>query len=289
MQRIGLIYDPHIVAETRSGYGHDGVEVVREAIEKLNAVGVDWTVVGGDCRTFITPTSDRTAPLGTWDGDPDDEYYREDFEKAKRIFDEHLDSEYFVIRGNNDRPLEVFRDVFPAADHPQWFWFVEDGARYVFLDSNPHQGYHHLTENQNFVSAPQISMLQRLVDEDPTVPTFVFVHAPLAKHEELRDDWETGVYGGYYVTVNHPAVQRVLGQGNVVFVNSGHYYPDSGRGSTVVDGVEYVLARHLVQSSDPEYAGDVRWLTVDADSRSATVHYRDLDAGEDGILAERTW
>lgn len=283
---IGLLYDPHVISGDRRA--NDGVATTRAAMEKLREVGVDWTVIGGDLVNLTTPMAGNVE-WGEWHGDPDNYYYRDDFRRAKELFDDGLDGEYHVVRGNVDRPLSVYREFFPAEEFPQWQWFVEDGARYVFLDSSPHEGYHHLTECQNFVSSPQLAMLERLMDRDPEIPTFVFVHAPLAEHTELHDDWNTGVEAGYYLTRNYLSVQRVLERGNTVFVNSGHYYSASDRGSVVVDGVEYVIARHLTKNPYPEWRGDVRWMTVDADEGSAAVHYYDLDADEEGTITETTW
>lgn len=290
---IGLLYDTHVIAGDRQET--DGVEVTMAAIEKLNEVGVDWTVMGGDMRT-LTPPFFEQNDWGRWHGDPDNYYYREDFEKIKGILDGELDSEYFVIRGNNERPLDVYREFFPEEEYPLWYWFVDEGARYVFLDSNPHGGYHGFMDTQNFVSAPQIAMLERLMDDDPEIPTFVFCHVPLAKHTEIRNDWASTTFGSegqsaaaYFITLNYPTVQRVLERGNTVFVNTGHYYKDHGRGSKVVEGVEYVLARHLVHLSEPDYAGDVRWMTVDIEDRSAEVNYYDVGRGEEGTLTETTW
>ncbi|MFC6976885.1 metallophosphoesterase family protein [Halomicroarcula sp. GCM10025709] len=210
---IGLLYDPHIVAGGRDGY--DGVPTVEAAIDRLNEVPVDWTVVGGDLRHLLGAANehnDGRTDWGGWHGDPDNYFYRRDFGRAKRLFDERLDGDYVVARGNNDRPLDVYREYFPAEAFPQWGWFVEDGARYVVLDTNPHPGHHALRDQQNFVSAPQISMLERLMDTDPEIPTFVFLHAPVAKHQGI-DDWETGHTAAYKLTLNYPTVQRVLARG----------------------------------------------------------------------------
>lgn len=280
---IGLLYDPHMGT---GRYPHEETDVVARAVDKLNDVGVDWTVVGGDLR-LLSPWEDETD-WGGWDGDPDDAFYRSELEKAKRLLDNSLESEYYLIRGNNDRPIDVFREVFPEDEYPLWYWFEDDGARYVFLDSNPHEGYHVLTEIQNFVSAPQISMLERLMDDDPEVPTFVFVHAPLAKHTEIDDDWETRE-NPYFVTLNYPVVQSVLERGNTVLVNSGHYWYDHGRGSKVVEGVEYVLARHLVHLDEEGYAGDIRWMEVDTTNRTAEVFYYDVGTDEEGTITAVTW
>lgn len=288
-QTVGLLYDPHIVAGGRDGY--DGVPTVEAAIDRLNDVPVDWTVVGGDLRHLLGAANehnDGRTDWGGWHGDPDNYFYRRDFGKAKRLFDERLDGDYVVARGNNDRPLDVYRESFPADSFPQWGWFVEDGARYVVLDTNPHPGYHALRDQQNFVSAPQISMLERLMDDDPEIPTFVFLHAPVAKHDGI-DDWETGHTAAYKLTLNYPTVQRVLARGNTVFVNSGHYWPDNGRSVEQIDGVRYVLARHLVHNRDPDYGGDVRWLRVDTDRNVATIEYHDVGAGTDGRLARAEW
>jgi len=287
---IGLLYDPHVVGGDRRD--HDSVAIVRRAIEKLNDVGVDWTLLGGDLRSFTVPTPEENAPYtgwGDWNGDPANYHFRADFARAKRLFDDELDGEYFVIRGNNDRPLSVFREFFPEEEYPLWYWFADGGVRYVFLDSNPSPGYHILDERANFVSAPQLSMLERLMDDDPDAPTFVFCHTPLAKHTEVKGDWETRRMGAQFVTLNYLSVQHVLERGNTVLVNTGHYYGGEGRGCKEVEGVEYVTARHLVHGHDPDYAGDVRWMTVDADARTAEVHYYDVGADEEGTITSASW
>ena len=56
-----------------------------------------------------------------------------------------------------------------------------------------------------------------------------------------------------------------------------------------VEGIEYVNARHLVAGSDPEYASDVRWMTVETDARKATVRCYDVGAETDGIITTATW
>ena len=290
VRTIGLLFDPHIVHGGRRD--HDGVAVVKKAIEKLNEVGVDWTLIGGDIRSFVAPAEKgRTGSIdwGGWDGETTNKYYRNDFRKAKDLFDAELTSDYRVIRGNNDRPLAVFRDYFPAHAHPPWGTQIDDGARYVWLDSNPDLGYHLYDERQNFVSAPQLSMLDRLMDRDPTIPTFVFCHAPLAKHPEFGPDWDIGKESAYYVTTNLPSVQARLERGNTIIVNTGHYFRGEGRGAVNIEGIEYVNARHLVQGSDPSYGGDVRWMRVDSEARQAEVMYYDVGADETGSLVSATW
>lgn len=287
---IGMVYDPHITAGDRRK--HDGVATVTQALEKLNEVGVDWTVIGGDVRSLATPAViDESSPVdwGGWDGQEENAYYRNDFQKAKALFEKVLDSPYYVIRGNNDRPLPIYQSVFSQKDHPRWGHFIDDGARYVFLDSNPDIGYHMLNERQNFVSAPQLSMLDRMMDEEPEIPTFVFCHAMLAKQPGYGPNWDTGLKGAYYVTTNYPSVQFRLERGNTIIVNSGHYYGGEDRGAVNVDGIEYVNARHLVHGGDPEYAGDVRWMEVDTESNKATVRYYNLEDDSEGTLVSTTW
>lgn len=286
VRTIGLLYDLH-VGIGRYEHEDEDLDVQRAAIEKLNEVGVDWTVVGGDLR-LLSPWEDETQ-WGEWHGDSDDAFYHSEFARTKELLDDDLDGEYYVIRGNNERPLSAYRKHFPAEEFPRWFHFEDDGARYVFLDTNPHAGYHPLTEIQNFVTSPQLSMLERLMDDDPEVPTFVFAHAPLCKHTELDDDWETRSKP-YFFVLNYPTVQRILERGNTVLVNSGHYYYDHGRGSRTIEGVEYVLARHLSHmSEDPDYGGDVRWMNVDAADGSAEVRYYDVGSDTEGVLTATTW
>ena len=284
LQTIGLLYDLHVGV---GRYEYEDNSVQQAAIDKLNEVGVDWTVVGGDLR-LLSPWEEQTQ-WGEWHGDPGDAFYHSEFERARELLDERLESDYYVIRGNNERPMSAYRKHFPEKEFPLWFHFEDNGVRYVFLDSNPHQGYHPLTEIQNFITSPQISMLMRLMDEDGTVPTFVFCHAPLCKHTELDENWETGSKP-YFFVLNYLAVQRVLERGNTVFVNSGHYYYDHGRGSKQVNGVEYVLARHLSHmSSESDYGGDVRWMTIDTERRYAAVHYCDIGSDTQRVLTETSW
>lgn len=284
MTTIGLLYDMHIQVHQRRQY--DGIPRARRAIGKLNDVDVDWTVVGGDLRTLTSRDPDR-ADWGRWHDEPDNPYYRRDFAAAKELLEVDLDSPYYAIRGNHDRPLAAWREYFPAHDHPRYFTFEDDGARFIFLDSNPHEGYHHLTQTQNFVTAPQLSMLERLMDDDPEIPTFVFSHALLAKHTNLEPDWATGWPAAYYLTLNYLSVQHLLERGNTIFVNTGHYSRHE-RDVETVEGIDYVIGRHL-GGSDPDYAGDVRWMTVDADAGRAAVHYCDLQTDEEGTLVEARW
>jgi hypothetical protein len=284
LQTIGLLYDLHVGS---GRYEYEDSSVQQTAIDKLNEVGVDWTVVGGDLR-LLSPWEEQTQ-WGEWHGDPEDAFYHREFERARELLDERLERDYYVIRGNNERPMSAYRKHFPEEEFPLWFHFEDDGVRYVFLDSNPHQGYHPLTEIQNFITSPQISMLMRLMDEDPTIPTFVFCHAPLCKHTELDENWETRSKP-YFFVLNYQTVQRAFERGNTVFVNSGHYYYDHGRGSKQINGVEYVLARHLSHmSSEPDYGGDVRWMTVDTERKHAAVHYYDIGSDTQGVLTETNW
>lgn len=284
LRTIGLLYDLHVGV---GRYEHEDISVQQAAIDKLNEVGVDWTVVGGDLR-LLSPWEEQTQ-WGEWHGDPEDAFYHSEFERAKELLDDRLESDYYVIRGNNERPMSAYRKHFPEEEFPRWFHFEDSGVRYVFLDSNPHQGYHPLMEIQNFITSPQISMLMRLMDEDQSIPTFVFCHAPLCKHTELDENWETRSKP-YFFVLNYLSVQKILERGNTIFVNSGHYYYDHGRGSKQVNGVEYVLTRHLSHmSSESDYGGDVRWMTVDIEQRCAAVHYCNIGSDTQGVLTETSW
>lgn len=284
VRTIGLLYDLHVGI---GRYEYEDESVQRAAIDKLNEVGVDWTLAGGDLR-LLSPWEEQTR-WGEWHGNPDDAFYHSEFGRAKELLDNRLDSEYFVIRGNNERPMSAYRKHFPADEFPPWFYFTDDGARYVFLDTNPLDGYHPLGEIQNFVTAPQLSMLERLMDEDPEIPTFVFVHAPLCKHTELDDNWESNSKP-YFFVLNGKAVRSILERGNTVLVNSGHYYYDHGRGSRQINGVEYVLARHLSHmSEESDYGGDVRWMTVNSQEQTATVYYYDVGSDDAGELTTAEW
>lgn len=283
--RVGLLFDVHVTRGQRRDY--DGDERARRGCAVLNDLGVDWTLVGGDLRSLASKTTDR-VDWGGWHGDGDDQYYRRDFERAKRLFDAELDAPYRVVRGNHDRPLEAFREVFTPEEHPRYWATREGGVRHVFLDSSPSHGYHALYQTQNFVTAPQLSLLDRLFDRDATVPTFVYCHVPLTTFPTLESDWYQGRTGAYRYTLNHPAVQRRLARGETVLVNSGHYSQDRGRAARTVDGVTHVIARHFGKS-DPSYDGDLRWLDIDPDAGVASVHYHDMRDGAEGEIARITW
>lgn len=283
--RIGLLFDMHVTNGKRRDY--DGVPRAERGIDVLNDRDVDWTLAGGDLRTLASNDPDRVE-WRDWHGDPADEYYGSDYEVARALLDDRLDSPYRAIRGNHDRPLSVWEEHFPPAEHPRWGHWRADGVRYVLLDTNPHAGYHHLTQTQNYVSAPQLSMLDRLFDADGEVPTFVFSHAPLTKHHDLGGEWETGRTAAYRFVLNYPAVQRRLARGETVLANAGHYSQDHGREARVEHGVTYVMARHFGKS-DPAYAGDVRWLDVDPDAGEAVVRYHDLSTGDEGVITRVEW
>lgn len=282
--RIGLLFDLHVTRGQRRAY--DGAERASRGLAVLNEKDVDWTLVGGDLRSLASKTTERVG-WGTWHGDADDQYYRTDFRRVERLLDEELDSPYRVIRGNHDRPLSVFQEVFDPEDHPRFWAAHEGGVRHVFLDTSPNAGYHALYQTQNFVSAPQLSMLDRLFDRDPEIPTFVYAHTPLTTFPSI-DEWGHGRTGAYRYTLNYPAVQRRLERGETVLVNSGHYSQDRGRVTREVGGVTHVLARHFGKS-DPDYNGDLRWLDIDADAGVAAVYYHDLRDGSEGEICRLEW
>lgn len=300
IHNIGLLYDTHIDDQGRKAY--DGKATTEAAIDKLNAEGMDWTVHGGDIRTLATKTL-SDIDWGGWEGKSDNEFYKSDFSWMKDCLDNRLNGPYYILRGNHDRPVSVLRDVFPSADYSvpddngrtDTYWGVEekDGVRYVYLDTNPSPGYHVDTQTQAYLSSPQLSMLDRLMDQDSSMPTFVFIHANAVKHTELgglsEGDWTTGANGSYYMTANHLAIQRRLERGSTVLVNSGHKFEDIGRGSRTKNGVTYVLSRHLVHPRDPNYDGDVRWLVVDTTAGTATVHYYDVGADSEGTITSISW
>lgn len=285
MMRIGLLFDLHVTQGQRRAY--DGVERARRGFEILNEKGVDWTLLGGDLRSLASKTTERVS-WGEWHGDRDDQYYRKDFRRVKRLLDTELDAPYRVIRGNHDRPLSVFQEVFPPERYPRYWATREGGVRHVFLDSSPNAGYHALYQTQNFVTAPQLSMLDRLFDEDDETPTFVYCHTPLTTFPTLESNWEQGRTGAYRYTLNYPAVQRRLERGQTVLVNSGHYSPDRGRAARTVGGVTHAISRHFGKSN-PQYDGDLRWLDIDADAGRASVHYHDLRDGSEGEIGRIEW
>lgn len=283
--RIGLLFDLHVTRGQRREY--DGVDRARRGFNVLNEKRVDWTLVGGDLRSLASKTTERVG-WGSWHGDPEDQYYRKDFQRVKHLLETELDSPYRVVRGNHDRPLSAFRDVFPADEYPRYWSTREDGVRHVFLDPSPNAGYHAVYQTQNFVSAPQLSMLDRLFDEDSKTPTFVYCHVPLTTFPSIESNWMQGRTGAYRYTLNYPAVQRRLERGETVLVNSGHYSPDRGRAARTVNGVTHVLARHF-GGSDPTHDGDLRVLDIDADAGVATVRYHDLRDGSEGEIARIEW
>lgn len=285
---IGLIYDTH-VTDNRKTY--DGVPTTEAAIDKLNSVGVDWTVHGGDLRPLAS-TSATAMDWGGWDG-ADNPYYESDFAVIKDLMENRLNSDYYVVRGNHDRPVTVCQDYFPSEEYSpsddhgntETYWGVEDeaDARFVYLDSCPLPGYHVADQGQNFVSSPQLSMVERLMDADPSKPTFVFVHAPLKSVEGSGGKVDT-----YDTCLNYPSVREALERGTVPIVHSGHLYTQR-RDEITVNGIQYTYAEHLVDSTDSTAEGDVRWLEVDTTANTAQVNYYNIETATEGSFTQVSW
>jgi len=55
-----------------------------------------------------------------------------------------------------------------------------------------------------------------------------------------------------------------------------------------LNGVEYVIDRHLVYSADSNYGGDIRWMTVDTENNEAEVRFYDTGSDEEGVLTQTT-
>ncbi|AHG00914.1 hypothetical protein HALLA_12080 [Halostagnicola larsenii XH-48] len=285
MVKIGLLADTHIADSRRT---ENGVSKSNDAVSRLNSENVDWNVHLGDIRPLGPTTSDIN--WGNWA--TDNKYYKSDFEVAQNQVLSNLNGDLRIIaRGNHDRPLDIYREYFPRDEYPRYGSFEEDGVRHVWLDTHPYQGHHELHQVGAMVSPDQISFLHRLMDDDPDIPTFVYAHAPLAAFDYgdlSAEDWYTD-YREYFYCSNAPHVQNVLERGNVVMVNNGHLFNDEGRGSTTVNGVEYVLSRHLVHNSDTNYTGDVRWLDIDTTNNEATCYYYDVGADSSGTITTATW
>jgi hypothetical protein len=306
---LGLLYDTHVYSGSRRS--DNAEQYTKTAIDKLNSVGVDFTVHGGDLRPFGSVTSPDKVDWGGWDGS-DNPYYEADFGVIKDLLETRLNSDYYLVRGNHDRPLPIVKEYFPPEQYSpsddlgntEHYFGVEEtgGARYIYLDSNPTEGYHAEEQNQQFVSAPQISMISRLMNADPDIPTFVFSHAMLVPHGEVSGSitnttFNTGREASYFQTRNSLSVRAALEEGNgaTKMVNTGHYNrhvgQNSGRGSRnlqLVSGsgtsIEYVTAGHLAPAG-----GDVRWLTVDTTNNTAEVNYYHVGSDTQGTITSISW
>lgn len=296
-QTIGLLYDTHITDGGRKGY--DGVPTVKTAIDKLNQKKVDWTVHGGDIRPLSPLTSPNDVDWGGWDGD-DNPFYQNDFAKAKPLFEDRLNSDYYVIRGNHDRPEHVLKEYFPPEEYSPSddlgregaYWGVEErnGIRHVYLDSCGTQGGHVLQQHSLWVSSPQLSMLDRLAEEDPNIPTFVYIHAALDNTGSDSLYYGTEKAGIYEQILNQQSVRARLKAINTQLVNFGHVYQNTERATATRDGdITYAIAKHLVITGQQDNPGDVRWLEIDESAQTWTLYYYDLDAGTEGTMDTGSW
>ncbi len=294
-RKLGLLFDTHVTDGRRS---EDGVSQTKTAIDQLNSVGVDHTLHGGDLRPLGSVSSSSSVDWHNWDGG-DNPFYESDFGVIKDLMENRLNSDYYVIRGNHDRPEQLFREYFPSGQYSpsddngrtDSYWGVEtvNGVRYVYLDSNIGAGEHVLNQTENFVSSQQLSMLDRLADADSSIPTFVFIHCPIETHSGLSYDWNTQKAMMYELVLNRASVRSRLERMNTKIVHYGHVWEDGGRDATKKNGIVYSIGRHLVHNSDSSYAGDVRWLEVDESAGSADLKYYDVGADSQGTLTSVTF
>ena len=297
MTTIGLLYDTHVTYGTRKA--GDGQAQMDAAIDKINEQAPDWTVHGGDIRPLSPMTSPNEVDWGGWDGDDDNVFYHKDFNEAKTRLENRLNSEYRVCRGNHDRPYHVLQDYFPSDRHspnaesaedgdPAGYYGSEivNGVRYVYLDSNGTMGYSAQDQIEAWVSANQLSMLDRLADDDSNIPTFVFLHNPLVQHGNDYN-YKSGKAYNYELIYNRTSVRSRLEKMNTQLVHSGHVFSQQDADSTTVNGIEYTIGDHLYRyGSTP---GDVRWLTVDESAKSATLSYYDFETGTKSDLTTVSW
>ena len=148
-------------------------------------------------------------------------------------------------------------------------------------------GYAAQDQLEAWITANQLSMLDRLADDDPDIPTFVFLHNPFVMHENGYN-FASEKANIYELIYNRSAVRARLERMNTQLVHSGHVYQQQDVNSTTMNGIEYTIGDHFYRYGDTNL-GDVRWLNVDESAQSATLSYYDFGAGAQSDLTTVTW
>jgi len=125
---------------------------IRNAIEQINALPIDFTIVDGD--------------LSAW-------FNKDEFELAKSYLDK-LQKPYYVLRGNHDRqgvhPEDWFKKVFKLDQ--SYYSFEHKGFRFICLDDT------RLSDGWGEISNDEFSWLEKELAAHKSQPTFIFIHRP---------------------------------------------------------------------------------------------------------------
>lgn len=120
------------------------------AVEAINKLGVDFTVVKGDISS---------------------DYTEEEFQWAKQILD-RLDRPYWPMRGNHDRvqqrPEDYYKKVFGL--NQTWYSFNYNDFHFIALDSVD------LQDGHPDLLPEQVEWLSRDLASSANMTTFMFLH-----------------------------------------------------------------------------------------------------------------
>jgi len=122
----------------------------RNAVERINQLQPDFTIVNGDLTSWFT---------------------KEEYEIAKNFLDK-LQKPYYVLRGNHDRvgdqPEDWLKKVFQLDQ--SYYSFSHQGFRFICLDSI------RLADGFEEIAPAEFAWLENILKEDARVPTFIFTH-----------------------------------------------------------------------------------------------------------------
>jgi 3',5'-cyclic-AMP phosphodiesterase len=125
---------------------------VRNAVDRINQLPIDFTVVDGD--------------LSAW-------FNKDEFELAKSFLDK-LQKPYHVLRGNHDRqgshPEDWFKKVFNLDQ--SYYSFEQKGVRFICLDDS------RLSDGWGEISDEEFSWLEKELASHKSQPTFILSHRP---------------------------------------------------------------------------------------------------------------
>ncbi len=203
----------------RTGGPADGVKILAQAVDDVNAIGPDLVMTVGDLIEGYNTT----------------EPWMKQMREFKGIMSE-LDCEWFPVAGNHDiywrgddRPASQHDENYEAHFGPLWYAFRHKSSWFIVLytdEGNPETGEKNFNKPdcQN-MSPEQFAWLEEtLIRTKDAEHVFVFLHHPRWKGGKYGDDWQR-------------VHKRLVQAGNVSAVFAGHIHAMTYDG--VQDGIEY--------------------------------------------------
>lgn len=217
----------------RTGGPADGVEILAQAVEDVNAIGPDLVMTVGD----LVQGYNTTEP------------WLKQMREFKGIMNE-LECEWFPVAGNHDtywrgknRPATEHDANYEEHFGPLWYAFRHKTAWFLVLYSDEGDSETGVKEFRKAasqrISAEQYAWLDETLQRTSEADhVFVFLHHPRWKGGQYGDDWRR-------------VHARLVEAGNVSAVFAGHIHAMTYDG--VQDGIEYFTLATVGGSQD----GDV--------------------------------